>query len=136
MTADHPEWHTHKASVDSLRFVTLRGYNANRKRLRPMCRFNTLRNNPDGNFVLPYEAVLFLVLLLICLSGCASTVSTRPGAALSHSPSTVAEQSPTSPQTISEVAVSTTESNRQADLERLALLWQRRTREDAALDFP
>jgi polysaccharide biosynthesis/export protein len=100
-----------------------------------MYRFNLLRDDPEGDSVLPSGAVLFLVLLLTCLGGCAPTVSPRPREGSSHPPAVTGQSLP-SPQTISEVTGATTESYRRADLERSALLWQSRTREDEALDFP
>jgi len=93
-----------------------------------------LNIDSEGNFVLPFGTKLFLALLLLCLGGCAPTVSTRPREG-SFPPSTVTGPLP-SPQTVSEGTVSTTESSRQTDLERLGLLWQSRIREDGALDFP
>src|SRR4026209_478817 len=93
-----------------------------------------LNIDSEGNFVLTFGTILFLALLLLCLGGCAPTVSTRPREGSFH-PSAVTGPLPSS-QTVSEGTVSTTESSRQTDLERLGLLWQSRIREDGALDFP
>lgn len=93
-----------------------------------------LNIDSEDNFELTVGTILFLALLLLCLGGCAPTVSTRPREGSFH-PSAITGPLP-SPQTVSEGTLSTTESSRQTDLERLDLMWQSRIREDGALDFP
>jgi len=74
------------------------------------------------------------VLLLVCLGGCASTHA-PPSAQTSRLPTPLAQLAPALPRTSGDAAVSAG-SQEQADLERLALLWQKRTQGSDAFDYP
>ena len=84
----------------------------------------------------PFIAALCSMLLLSFLGGCASPVHIPPSEKASRFPALVDKPATTSPQISSGPAVLTANNQEAADLERLTLLWQKRTHEGAASDYP
>lgn len=80
--------------------------------------------------------MLFSLLLLVWLGGCASTVHTLPLAETSRLPAPLDKPATVSPRTSSGSAVFTSGGQELTDLERLAQLWQRRTQNSAVSDYP
>jgi polysaccharide biosynthesis/export protein len=72
-------------------------------------------------------SLLCLGLLLFCLSGCAS---------LARTPSPVSKSSAALPQANNDLAGLISDGQEEADLERLADLWQKRARESSPSDYP
>lgn len=70
---------------------------------------------------------LCLALLLFCLGACAP---------LAHTPSPVEVSSAALPRTANDLAGFVSDGQEKADLERLAELWQKRTRESSYSDYP
>ena len=84
----------------------------------------------------PLVATLCSMLLLSFLSGCASPAHILSPEKASRFPALVDKPATTSPQISSGPAVLTANNQEAADLERLTLLWQKRTQEGAASDYP